>query len=374
MRTKLVAALVAALSVGQFAFGQAGGAAGQSGSSSDGQAGGVSSPQPDTTPVTPRTADDPNPITNENDAAPPFDDSAPTTAPESSTAPVDPLNPTTDQSTSDNAADQFPVTDSEQSSRMFRDRDNAVNDGNAQFDPGFDVNALGTQQGLSIGTVRSGGLAAEAGLQANDRIISIDGRTFTTVEEFRQFAPQLAGRRVPIVIERGGQQQTLSIEYPAAVARTTRGVGDTRGWLGVYLSPDFNGSGARISRLVPGSPAARAGLRAGDIVTGLNGQDIWSYQALVDAVADIEPNTQVNLQVMRNGRLAPITATLASIQRAAYRGDYRRESGYYGEPPAPPEWYSRSDALRGDRIDRLEQMILQLQEEVRALRADLTRR
>ncbi len=339
------------------------------------------SAQPNTTPVTPRTADDPNPTTD--DAAPPFAD---TPAGQTSEVPQpgDVTPPAVDNGTpADSAAgtatDRFPNTDTQRDARTFRTDDRrdsrdpqASRTPRSAFDPGFQVWGE-TGQPLTIGTVTTGGLAAQAGLRANDRIISIDGRTFTTQYEFQDFAPQLAGRRVPVIVERDGQQQTLSIEYPAATPLDSSA--SSRGWLGVYLSPSYSGNGARVSRLAAGSPAARAGLRSGDIIVGLNGRDVWNYHDLVDGVSGLSPNSTAELNVLRNGRTVPLVATVAAVQRAGYRGDgyqYGHDSDRYGRPPAPPTWDSQSGSRDADRLDRLERMVTELQTKLRTLRNELS--
>jgi len=339
------------------------------------------SAQPNTTPVTPQTVDNPNPASDE--VAPPFAD---TPAGQTSDVPqpgeVTPPaldNGTPADSAAGAATDRFPNTDTQRDARTFRNDDRrdgrdpqAGRTPRSNFDPGFQVWGQ-TGQPLMIGTVPTGGLAAQAGLRADDRIISIDGRTFTTPSEFQDFAPQLAGRRVPIIVERDGQQQTVSIEYPTAAQSDS--VASSRGWLGVYLSPSFSGNGARVSRLATGSPAARAGLRTGDIIVGLNGRDVWNYHDLVDGVTGLSPNSTAELNVMRNGRTVPLVATVAAVQRAGYRGDgYQRgyDADGYGRRPAPPTWNSGSNVGATDRLDRLEQMVIELQTELRSMRHELS--
>jgi len=88
----------------------------------------------------------------------------------------------------------------------------------------------------------------------------------------------------------------------------------TRGWLGVgiqQLSPDlarsFNLEGKKgaIVSEVKGddSPAARAGLKAGDVIVGFNGQPVDSDTTLVRLVADVRPGQVVEVQYYRDGEL-----------------------------------------------------------------------
>jgi len=62
-----------------------------------------------------------------------------------------------------------------------------------------------------IGEVVAGSAAAEAGLLAQDRVKSIDGRTIDRFEDIRSVVPLSDGSPMQVVIDRDGQEQTLSI-------------------------------------------------------------------------------------------------------------------------------------------------------------------
>ncbi len=68
--------------------------------------------------------------------------------------------------------------------------------------------------------------------------------------------------------------------------------------------------GIRVDRLVPGTPAARCGLRADDIVTAVNGRPIHEPDALVLQVGKLPVETTVRLSVLREGHRRTIDATL----------------------------------------------------------------
>jgi S1-C subfamily serine protease len=68
--------------------------------------------------------------------------------------------------------------------------------------------------------------------------------------------------------------------------------------------------GAIIQEVTPDSPASRAGLRAGDMVTSIDGKAIQSYSELVAAIRGHKPGDKVTLGVTRGGNETSITATL----------------------------------------------------------------
>ncbi|SMC26876.1 serine protease DegQ [Andreprevotia lacus DSM 23236] len=87
----------------------------------------------------------------------------------------------------------------------------------------------------------------------------------------------------------------------------------TRGWLGVEaqdVTPDLATSfklkdvqGALIARVVGGSPADRAGLRAGDILQSIAGQPVADSSAMLNLIAALKPDEEVDMQAYRSGQL-----------------------------------------------------------------------
>ena len=70
--------------------------------------------------------------------------------------------------------------------------------------------------------------------------------------------------------------------------------------------------GAYVVGVLPDSPAAEAGLEAGDVVTHFDGHAVGSVQALVDRVDRSEPGQPVRLVVDRDGHPVELTARLAT--------------------------------------------------------------
>ncbi|WP_375289168.1 Do family serine endopeptidase [Qipengyuania sp.] len=94
----------------------------------------------------------------------------------------------------------------------------------------------------------------------------------------------------------------------------------TRGYLGVGIAPvddDLAESlglprnrGEIIQTVQPGEAAEQAGIRAGDIVTKVNGQDVTRDQTLSFLVANIEPGTRVPVELLRDGQRRSVTVTV----------------------------------------------------------------
>ncbi len=97
----------------------------------------------------------------------------------------------------------------------------------------------------------------------------------------------------------------------------------TRGYLGVQVQPvtaaiaDSLGmkkaEGAMVDQPQDGSPAAKAGIEAGDVITTLNGTPIKDARELARTVAMLAPDSAVKLEILRHGEMRTVTVTLAQM-------------------------------------------------------------
>ena len=68
--------------------------------------------------------------------------------------------------------------------------------------------------------------------------------------------------------------------------------------------------GAKITKIVSGSPAAKAGLKVGDVITALDGKSIASADDLTSAVTNAQPGDKVTLTVRSGGTTKHVTVQL----------------------------------------------------------------
>ena len=92
-----------------------------------------------------------------------------------------------------------------------------------------------------------------------------------------------------------------------------------RGYLGVHIqniTPSLgesfklkNNQGALVADVEADAPAAKAGLKAGDVITKVNGKPVTDANELTLAVTATSPGTKINLEVLRDGSTKELTAT-----------------------------------------------------------------
>ncbi|MGC2083182.1 MAG: Do family serine endopeptidase [Bradyrhizobium sp.] len=193
------------------------------------------------------------------------------------------------------------------------------------------VVAVGNPYGLG-GTVTAGIISAEGrdiGSGPYDNYLQIDapinkgnsgGPTFDT-------NGNVVGVNTAIYSPSGGSIG-IGFDIPAATVKNViaqlkdKGV-VTRGWLGVQVQPVSagiaeslglkNASGALVDEAKPDTPAAKAGIQAGDVITAVNGNTIKDSRALAREISGMGPGSSAKLDILRKGEQKTITVTLATM-------------------------------------------------------------
>ena len=130
----------------------------------------------------------------------------------------------------------------------------------------------------------------------------------------------------------------------------------TRGWLGVMiqdvtrdLAESFGMSqprGALVARVLPDGPAAKAGLQAGDVIVGFNGEDIVYSSDLPPRVGRTAVGRTVTVDVLRGGKPRALRLTVAAL-------------------PDQPQAAANTPAQAPPRADRLGLLVADLSAEQR---------
>src|SRR5262249_39161440 len=122
---------------------------------------------------------------------------------------------------------------------------------------------------LAIDVVEADSPAAQAGLQAGDVLVRLEQEPASSAEGLREFLQsRVPGAAIQLGIARQGRMQ----EVTATLAATSRPkkLASQRTVLGLFLGEPAE-EGTPITRVIPGSPADRAGLRVGEVITRVDG-------------------------------------------------------------------------------------------------------
>ena len=223
-------------------------------------------------------------------------------------------------------------------------------------DGGFLGVRLEDRDGPTVIEVIRDTAAARAGIRAGDRFLAIDETKTPTVARFLAVLGKYdAGDRVTLTFQRGDKtmekevrlgRRPANLEEPQEEARheeteeakeqaeqleakaqqekahaeareqradpgqlQRRGAG--KAFLGVTVG-DAQG-GVKIDSVLDGSPAARAGLRAGDVITRVGENRVGDADQLGEVLDDLRPGRRVRIEVQRGSTRKRMNLTLGSV-------------------------------------------------------------
>lgn len=131
-----------------------------------------------------------------------------------------------------------------------------------------------TNHGAFVSQVIPDSAASEAGLQAGDIIISVNGKKIRTFGELRaKIATLGAGKKVGISVIRDGKEQDFTVTLREAKENKTKAESLHAGLTGAELTNSTDSDhveGVKVSKVTKGSTAQRYGLKKDDIIIGLN--------------------------------------------------------------------------------------------------------
>ena len=215
------------------------------------------------------------------------------------------------------------------------------------------------EQGVKIDRVDDGSPAAKAGVHQGDRVVEFDGERVRSTRQLTRLVQETpSGRAVKMVVQRGGDRRTLDITPEAdrlasfdrrvepgleldIEREVERGLRDppqriepflnfnwrdgglpgpmSRGRLGVQVQPlndqlaEYFGArdgGVLVAGVTADSPASKAGLKAGDVITKVNGASVKDTGELMEALGDVKDDGAVTLDIVREKKASTVTATI----------------------------------------------------------------
>ena len=151
-----------------------------------------------------------------------------------------------------------------------------------------------------VGAVKMNSAAERVGIMVGDRILSVAGDAVPTWKDMAIAIGTRANRPVELTLDRGGRTMSLEVR-PSAEGRYE--IGD----LGVL--PDVSPIAQKVE---PQDPAARAGMKAGDVIYAVNGTRVMFPTDLIKAIAP-HPGETLDVEVRRDG--APLHLSITPDRR-----------------------------------------------------------
>ena len=209
----------------------------------------------------------------------------------------------------------------------------------------------GDEAGVLIESVQDGTPATRAGLQKGDVVLEFDGERPRSARQFTRLVRETPpGRSVKMTVMRSGSKRTLDItpeprdsvtlqRFPQITGDVRRAFPrdfsfnfDSQGFfgeglfasgrrLGVMVAPlsdqlaTYFGvkEGVLVSEVVENTPAASAGLKAGDVIVAANGRSVQSATDLTREVRDTEPGSTIELRVTRDRKETSVKVMMPQL-------------------------------------------------------------
>jgi regulator of sigma E protease len=169
---------------------------------------------------------------------------------------------------------------------------------------------------VTAGTATTATAAAQAGLQNGDVVTAVNDQPVQVWSELRwQFIQSAIDKHeIRLAIERAGQGR-VAATLPASALAGLDLEGDVPAQLGVGVSRPA----PLVQQVMPGSPAERAGLREGDLLSAVDGVAVADGIAFIDIIrASAGKTVQVDLQ--RSGQPLTVSMTPQAEQAKTSKG------------------------------------------------------
>ncbi|MBO0722487.1 MAG: site-2 protease family protein [Blastocatellia bacterium] len=167
-----------------------------------------------------------------------------------------------------------------------------------------------------IGSIVPGSAAEKSGLQSGDRIISFHGKANPTWRDIDIDTSLHPEENLAIKVDRGGQIFNLNLIPQAKMIERER-IGDSG--IEPYVALD----GVHVFAISPGMPAEQAGLKVGDRITTVNGQQISAWHQFKNELRKSNGQS-LTLKVERGGNLIDLHITPV-MQNGEYRVGFTRQ-------------------------------------------------
>jgi C-terminal processing protease CtpA/Prc len=263
---------------------------------------------------------------------------------------------------------------------------------------------LGSEEGVLVAGVVEDSPAEEAGLEEEDLVTEFDGTQVNSSSQLTKLVKKHSpGDEITLKLVRDGKTKTFTVvlgKQPKEkilsgsyaepflgysgvpdVYSFTMSSGNRIGvrvqnlteQLGSYFGVE-DGQGALVTEVEEDTPAEKAGLKAGDVIVKVDGDDIEETGDLIEAISEKEEGDKAEITVMRDhaSRTFNVEVEKGPSWYSHNAGDLKEFQLYMDKAHAPHalRLEGPSSGLQ-DQLDELKEDLQQLKEEIRELKKEL---
>ncbi len=245
------------------------------------------------------------------------------------------------------------------------------------------------EMGYVVRRVFPGEPAAEAGLKQGDVITAVNGKSFGEEETLPGvIAQHKPGEKVKLRVLRGGKEKTFTVtlgqqrtpaaEEPApgaAGGERQQEQGKARPFLGVFAvgTDDLSArlrkrmdladeKGVVVTEVAPDSPASKAGLEHGDVITAINGKAVSEPEDLRAAIDKAGPGKTIRLSVLRDKEKKELTAKIGEAPFPVITHIPSGPGGGFDQFPGRNEGEPLDQIMQ--RLDQMDRRLKQLEKQL----------
>ena len=169
-----------------------------------------------------------------------------------------------------------------------------------------------------VGRVTEGSPAAAAGLRTGDAVTAVNGRPIKYWEDLDRAVSKSDGRPLELRVKHGDSEQTATVT-PHKRTTTDPIFREAREAWDIGAGPQLI---PQISSASAGSPAEKAGLKAGDVVLNVAGQAVYTPEDLVEAIRS-RPGQSFPMTIERDGKTLTVNVTPEPVKEKTPDGQER---------------------------------------------------
>jgi membrane-associated protease RseP (regulator of RpoE activity) len=266
---------------------------------------------------------------------------------------------------------------------------------------------LESEEGVLVAGVVEDSPAEEAGLEEEDLVTEFDGTQVKTSSQLTKLVKKrLPGDEITLKLVRDGKTKTLTVVLGKQPKDKTLGLKETTPWLnfsgvpgepGLYSFSMFSGNrigvrvqnltdqlgsyfgvedgqGALVTEVEEDMPAEKAGLKAGDVIVKVDGDDIEDTGDLIEAISEKEEGDKAEITVIRDHASKSFSVGVEEGPSWYSRdaGDLNEYKLFLDKAHAPHALrLEESSSGLQDQLDELKEDLKQLKEEIRELKKEL---